>query len=184
MKLLTILAVFVLASSARATTTNTKLLLHGASKEQGQGWGTAGWVILPNLGTPNSPTVVVAGPRFTAEGWWVEGMGGALVVDHEARALLDARAAYDRLAPIHFWSNVQLFPDNGQSYVYVDTNVDVTTSLKLGVESENQFYLDAPDDWSIGPRIVLPLGAMKLIATHQWHSQGGNVTWIRAAVDF
>lgn len=172
----------LLSASVSFATTNTKILLHGASKEQG--WGTAGWVILPNLGNGTTPTIVVAGARYTTPKWWLETMTGALVIDHEARALLDVRASYDRLAPIHFWSNAQVFPDDGQGYLYVDSNVDISPSFKLGFESENQFFPDAIDDWSIGPRMVVPFDGLALIAAHQWHSDGSQLLWLRAVVNF
>lgn len=172
----------LLSASVSLATTNTKLLLHGASHDEG--WGTAGWVILPNLGTGVTPTVAVAGVRYNATAWWFEAMTGALVIDHEARALLDVRVSYDALAPVHFWANSQVFPDNGQAYLYLDSNVDIAPSLKLGMESENQLFPGAPDDWSIGPRVVAPFGDFTLIAAHQWHSDGSRVIWLRAVINF
>lgn len=176
-----VLIVLISAANSFAAT-NTKLLLHGNSKETG--WGTAAWVILPNLGAGVTPTVVVAGVRYNSSAWWVETMAGALVVDHDARTLFDVRASYDRLAPVHFWSNVQVFPDDGQGYLYADSNVDISPNLKLGVESENQLFPGAPDDWSIGPRVVVPFDKLALIAAHQWHARGGRVTWLRAVINF
>jgi hypothetical protein len=176
-----LLIISVLLPSSVEAATNTKLLLHGAS--EAPGWGTAGWLILPNLGQGSSPTVAVAGARYNASDWWVETMGGVLVEENNHRGLVDLRASYDNAAPVHLWSNVQLFPSDGQGYLYGDVNVDLTSFIRVGVESENSFFPGARDDWSIGPRFAIPFGDFAMIGAYQWHAKE-NVVWIRGVVDF
>ncbi|MFA6553128.1 MAG: hypothetical protein WCT27_01760 [Patescibacteria group bacterium] len=164
---------------------NTKLLLHGTKTvADSSQFGVAGWFILPN---PGSGTVVaVAGPRLTTKSGWVELMVGFKSVKQAGELLIDLRVSYDAYKPIHFWTNVEYFPTTGDWYLYVDCNYDLGSLGKIGLETENTFYVNGRNNLSIGPRIVVPFtGQFAIVGAYQFHSQGNqNQAWARAVVNF
>lgn len=176
---LTVMIVLCWNADALADT-NTKLLLHGTKPiAEGSQWQAAGWVVIPNL----SKTLMVAGPRYQQESWWIEAMAGTVVADRQGAFLLDVRASYDRLDPLYIWGNVEYRPDNGYWYLYADMNVRLATIGFLGLETENDLFASQPNDMSYGPRAVIPFGQLTLIGAYQFHS-GDNQVWIRSVVSF
>ncbi|MFA6272855.1 MAG: hypothetical protein WC693_07260 [Patescibacteria group bacterium] len=187
-KLIIVLALVIFASNAVAGVTNTKLLLHGTKPVAGQSsWQVAAWGIIPNFAADPTKSVFVAGPRYKAgDRWWIELMSGALTVKRESQPVVDLRASYDLLTPLHIWSNVQYFPRTGDWYFYFDTNYQLPAVGLIGVETENNVPNNATADLSIGPRAVLPFngGKLALISAYQFHNHGGNQLWIRTVFNF
>lgn len=175
----------VVSPATAADLCNTKLLLHGTKTvSDSSSFGFAGWFILPN---PGSGTVVaVVGPRYTAKSGWVEVMAGFVSKKQRGEFLFDLRASYDRFAPIHFWTNVEYFPQTHNGYLYLDVNYDIRSLGKIGLETENTFLSGGADNLSVGPRVVVPFTRQfSMIGAYQFHSHGNqNQAWARAVVNF
>ncbi|MFA6272113.1 MAG: hypothetical protein WC693_03315 [Patescibacteria group bacterium] len=187
-KLIIILALVVFASNAVAGVTNTKLLLHGTKPATGQSsWQVAAWEIIPNFAADPTKNVFVAGPRYKAgDRWWIELMSGALTVKRESTPLIDLRASFDALDPVHLWTNIEYFPQSGDWYVYFDINYRLPAVGLVGVETENNIPNNTSADLSIGPRAVLPFneGKLVLISTYQFHNHSENQLWFRTVLTF
>ncbi len=171
--------------AADQTLNNTKVLIHGTKlSSDSSSFGLAGWFILPNPG--NGVVVTIAGPRYSAESGSIEVMFGVKSVKQVGEPFIDLRASYDACTPFHYWTNIEYFPKSGNWYLYLDANLDLGTLVKVGVESENTLNASAPDDLSIGPRIVIPFTKQfSMVGAYQFHSQGNPCqTWARAVVNF
>ena len=187
--LITILALMIACSAVAETTTNTKLLLHGTKQiTESSNWQVAAWGIVPNFTSNPNVSVFVTGPRYGANQWWIELMGGALTINRDSQPLIDLRASYDVLDPIHLWTNIEYFPKENNWYAYFDLNYRLPVIGLIGIETENNLPNHGKTDLSIGPRIVLPFddGKFVLIGAYQLHKSefGGNQLWIRTVFNF
>lgn len=190
MKTLVIVLILVLVtgSALAEDITNTKLLLHGTKPIiEDSSWQVSAWGIVPNFTSNPNVSVFVAGPRYEMKDrWWIEAMAGALTVNQKSEPLIDIRASYDVLDPIHLWTNVEYFPKEGNWYAYLDLNYRLPVVGLIGIETENNLPNHSKADLSIGPRIVLPFsdGKFVLISAYQFHNFGENQLWIRTVFNF
>ena len=193
--LMLVIAVLSIASAAYSgENTNTKLLLHATQPiTEHSNWQTAGWVVVPNFTNPTK-ALVVAGPRYQqAKRWWAEVNLGFLTVEpkesgqpRDRSFIIDFRASYDALNPIHFYANIEHVPSKNYWYTYFDVNYRLPLVGLVGLESENDHFNRNKDNLSIGPRTVIPFkgGAMVLIGSYQFHNRGDDQVWFRTVINF
>ena len=195
---LLLLVLFVSATVGMAEeSSHSRLLIYGKSKPTANGWGIAGWTIVPDITTKPDKWYSIAGPRFEREGWSVEVMVGAMIQNNKGQAMADVRYELNPKfwhIPLLVWGNEQLVDITFQNWtvynylrvVYVLPN-DVGM---VGVESEDLNKKDQPDDYSVGLHAIIPIvGPFVLIPAYQRHftpGQGntGGQFWIRVLLKF
>lgn len=184
-----VFALFI-STQAHAQETHFRLLLHGAHTDIAEsGLGVSGWIISPSLDSAPDKWLGIAGPRFDAENWNFELMGGGVVNAGEITPLIDFRFEMTPglwNIPLYIWGNAQVvFPgDNivGYSYLQIDWVLPEGVGL-IGLETENT-YQPGDDDLSFGPQIVLPMGGMALIGAYQFHAgEADDQLWLRAVLN-
>jgi len=114
-------------------------------------------------------------------------MAGTFTKDQAGELAFDFRASYDGFDPIHLWTNVEYFPKTDSWYTYLDANYRIGKLGLIGIETENMHFPSKDDDWSAGPRVVLPLseGRLVLIGAYQFHNgKNSNQVWTRAVLNF
>ena len=63
--------------SAEAASEHVRVLIHGHTKPAAA-WGVAGWLVAPSITDEANKWMVILGPRFDGDNWWVEVMGDTL----------------------------------------------------------------------------------------------------------
>ncbi len=180
---------------------HTKILLHD-HRDLVKGFGTAGWVILPDI-TNAGRALFIAGPRFTAKDstgqkdrWWLEVMGGVVVsqdIDNQTHStpLIDIRFSPLALGKrFTHWINFQWIDvfrvRSGRWYLYYQLDANLPWQLgKVGIETENTFK-PGQNSLSAGPHLIMAVGKyMKIATAYQWHRKyEGNQWWFRTVIDF
>lgn len=189
------LFIFALVSLFAVSTTSytgawnshLRLLVHDTEPLNG-GVAIAGWVIAPNISSSPSKWLVIAGPRFAGEIWWVELMGGVVLNEGAAIPLLDVRGNLS-LRPINVWTNLQWINpsrnlrEESALYWYFEGNYPILNKFSLGLETENMIQKNA-NDFSFGPHVTLGLGTTTLITAYQFHFNGDQALWLRVVFNF
>ncbi len=171
-------------AASEPETTNTKIMLHGVKTYDNSHFGISGWLILPNPG--NKAAVAVAGGKYSGNNWWVELNFGAFVKENKGEALIDFRAAHDKVfGPLNCFTNIQYYTRTNDWLTYADVNCHIGTICLLGLETENMHFDEGQaDDYGYGPRVVLPFSKhLIFIGAYQFHS-GPNQIWARAVLNF
>jgi hypothetical protein len=195
-KIIVVLVLMFVPNMVKADEFNVRLLVHG-HKEIREGFGVAGWVIAPNITSAPNKWLVIAGPRYEGQGWNIELLAGAVIVNGVGKALVDTRLELTPKLfnlPIYTWHNLQWIASGGKGTLYWYSQLDYVLPKGiglLGVEIENSYDLEARSgDFSVAPHAVLPLGDhFALIAAPQFHfSEVGKYTgfqmWVRTVVNF
>lgn len=193
--LLAVMVAFFPALAQAKASVHTKILFH-SQKEIAKGWGTAGWLVMPDISS-NGRVLMVAGLRYNSpKAWWIEVMPGA-VAGKDALGQMDKMWLVDiRFSPPalgkHFthWTNVEWVDlpklSAGRYYLYYQLDANLPLSLgKIGLETENTFK-PGKDSLSFGPHIILAVSKnMKIATAYQWHRKfEGNQWWFRTVFDF
>jgi hypothetical protein len=167
-----------------------RLEIHGVGENVGDfDVSPTGWLIAPNLTQSGEVWVTLAGLKISRATWELELLAGAVMTDGLAVPIADTRFGYapkllsDRR--LVTWTNFAwTFNDQGGAgYVY--SRIDYlmkTRVIALGIETENTIHIGHDNVWSIGPRMVLPLGHLSLILAYQVHENDSNQLWIRTVL--
>ena len=147
-----------------ATQVHVRLLTHFHKKLSDSGWGVGGWIIMPDIVKMSTTPLFLVGPRYQANGAWVESMAGGLVTPDMDSA--NAAAGYTKTktvqstrfqlspkfwdSPINVFGNLQ-FIDIGGKHFATDQNTMMTYTFLMadyvigggdvlvGIETENYF---------------------------------------------
>lgn len=185
--MVTVLLTATLAFAGEPDQYNTKVLLNGSKQVAEQtNWQYVGTAVFPNIG--HGPVLMMGGIGYAVDKTWnVKTMLGTFSKDQTGQLVVDLRASYDALDPVHLWADVEYYSKSGDWYAYMDVNYRIGNLGLIGVETENTLVVGAKDNLSIGPRVVLPLseGRLVLIGAYQFHNNGNqNQVWSRAAINF
>ena len=168
-------------------------------------FGLAGWVTLPDIIGMSTSTLFLIGPRYSGDGWWVEGLAGGMMTAGDPVAhpwSLSGRFEFgpDALGtPVRVWGNLQLNDVTGELQPYALLMAGyglLDKQIFLGVESENNLNWEnpqAPDgasdrvnDLSFGPSMVLPFDGLIINTSLQFHpaEHVRNQFWLRVMYEF
>ncbi len=182
--LVLVTAMFVPAGAfAQATTGSAAVLVHVTQKPREGQAGFAVWVIMPNLVHRWEKQLVVFGPRFEGEGWWIEPMVGTFLdpgADSPVRPLVDIRGNLKSGR----WSAFSILqvvrPEGGPDIApYLEVNYNLTQKVLVGLETDNEF-LPGPDTVSLGAHVgVAADDHLFVMAAFQKHRFGDDQFWIR-----
>ncbi len=186
------IALCTAAYAGELTQYHTKIIVHSTKLISTVGdtpvksdstWQLTSWVITPDVG--HGPIFMMAGLHYQRTNWWLEAITGPKIQNGEGEWTIDVRGSYDGFKPIHCWSNAEYYVNTHNWYWYADANLEIGTLGLLGVESENCLNRHATDDWSIGPRVVLPFHDNRfiLIGAYQFHG-GADQVWARMLLNF
>ncbi|MBI5369853.1 hypothetical protein HZA85_01515 [Candidatus Uhrbacteria bacterium] len=187
-QVVTVLAVIFMAVSAHAQTSHMRVLVHTHKQVHESGLGVSGWVVAPSITDASDKWLMIAGPRYSAKGWNLELMGGAIVKSGKTIPLVDARLELTPKrfgVPLYTWANLQWIAtgDAGTSYSYVQADYVLSKEVALvGAETENVINTDAAD-LSAGPHIVVPMGRVALVGAYQFHTKGDRQFWARLVLN-
>jgi len=185
------LIVFLAVATTTAhadTSSHMRLLLHGTRTNIGDtGFGIGGWITSPDITVSPSTWLGVAGPRFDGEGWNMEFMAGGVIDSSEITPLIDLRLEITPdlwNIPLYSFANVQWIDPTHANVLYLYTQfacVLPDNTVLLGLETENVLKSD-DNVLSVGPQLVVPLGALTLVAAYQLHPGRSNQFWLRAVL--
>jgi len=171
-----------------------RLLIHTVQElgEDG-GYGFAGWGLVPNA-RDRRKQVLVFGPRYTGNKWWIEAMPGVLLEEksrdeleesesERTTFLLDIRASLDRIPRVAIWTNVEWI-EGGSFYVYLEADHRVGEKVTVGLETEN-FFADGKNALSVGPHLTYsPVKQVKFMVAYQFYEEAESQVWTRMIINF
>ncbi|MDD5031917.1 MAG: hypothetical protein PHR36_02615 [Patescibacteria group bacterium] len=181
-----ILAIF---SQIEAEETQSRIIFHG-HREIHQGWSISAWSIFPNI-SANRNNLVIAGPSYYQENWYIEGMAGQVVKEQgQGSFLLNIRSFY-KSCLFHAWAEVEYFPEEQNLYWFaqLDFPVNVRGDFlgKVGVETEDTHFLKAgKNSLGLGPHLIFSVADnFTIITAYQWR-RGHEKDFVRfyTVIDF
>jgi hypothetical protein len=183
-------AVMTFGSTAQADhpTFHARARLQGTTAVEG--FGVNGVVELPALSDSPGDVMALTGLAHVDGDRKLSLNLGGVVMDGDARAILDARGAIPLTDSLDAWVNLRWtgFDDPDSSDVYGFAMVDVTLPGKfsfasLGIESENLITSNS-EDFSYGPNLLVkPTKSVGFQTSYQVHTNAGHQAWLRLVVD-
>ena len=185
-KLMAALIVSLLVTGLTQAQTESRMLIHG-TRQITDSWGVAGWSVFPNIvsGTAN---LSVIGSRYSWSTGWVELLSGQLMANGSSSNLVNMRA-FSKKLPIHFWGEVEYFPQDKTLYWFLqaDRPVSIVGKFigKIGLETENVHQPGMISQLGIGPHVIVSLANnLTMIIAHQWKADKSQFSRVYLVMDF
>ena len=181
-RLIVVVMILTLASTAIAEDIDTKLLIHAS----GDGTVTLnGWLVGTNPGREHEKWFLSAGPRFNGKGWWLEFNAGALIANDTIVFVPELRGSYTA-KPYSFFANLEwLGPGTATQGVYLFLQVNRTVGkIKLGLEAED-VWKHGSTVLAAGPQITVVLRKhTSVVSSYQFTNGKEDQIWTRLVFSY
>ena len=174
--------IFAIFSETKAEETQSRVLFHG-HREIYQGWSMSAWSIFPNISQDRN-NLIVAGPSFYQENWYLEIMAGKVIKEQGQSSFLYNIRGFYKSRLFHAWAEIEYFPEDQNLYWFAQLDYPVSVQSrflgKIGIETENTHFLqNGESSLGLGPHLILPVADNLAIITAYQRRHGDEKDFVR-----